>query len=449
MTVQKKLSDLTLKEIVDYIGVVLGAVFQGLFLPFLIASLRGTHAGPYFILVLLSILFNFVFWPAVWYDHHRGKIPAIMWRYTFSKRGHTLLLLTGLFDALNGLLVVNASPVERTPGALGGILGQMLIPFTIVFTRIFLNTHTYHRKAYYGIMFIMIAIVISLVPTFDSISTGKDSIQFQEGIRWPFILILGQIPGVLMNITEEYIFDVDYKVYRKKVMSGSINNMSFANTSNSIHRNVEAVEPLEEDVSKKYNKVLLLAVESLYQILFMLVFVWLDILPGFGQSPNIEHTGKSLENGFRCVFLAEGGNKCYVSAFFTIIFCLSYSASYFFGAGMMREEGANLNIIFTTFSTPILIVIWTTMPKIGRDFLVTMKRPTHLEIATYLLAIIPLGIGTYLFKVGDVRLETDENGDVVPAVKRSLPPDGGWSSSAIPKEGKEGGAAGEKTPLLG
>ena len=116
---------------------------------------------------------------------------------------------------------------------------------------------------------------------------------------------------------------------------------------------------------------------------------------------------------------------------------------------MMREEGANLNIIFTTFSTPILIVIWTTMPKIGRDFLVTMKRPTHLEIATYLLAIIPLGIGTYLFKVGDVRLETDENGDVVPAVKRSLPPDGGWSSSAIPKnEGKKGGA-GEKTPLLG
>lgn len=50
-----------------------------------------------------------------------------------------IILALGLFTALNGILVVFASPPNRTPGYLQGILSTTSIPYTIICRLIFLR----------------------------------------------------------------------------------------------------------------------------------------------------------------------------------------------------------------------------------------------------------------------------------------------------------------------
>ena len=56
--------------------------------------------------------------------------PASTWKIIFAM---------GLFTALNGILVVFASPPDRTPGYLQGILSTTTIPYTIICRLIFLR----------------------------------------------------------------------------------------------------------------------------------------------------------------------------------------------------------------------------------------------------------------------------------------------------------------------
>ena len=52
---------------------------------------------------------------------------------------HKIYFIMGLFTALNGILVVYASPPTRTPGYLQGILSSTTIPFTVICRLIFLR----------------------------------------------------------------------------------------------------------------------------------------------------------------------------------------------------------------------------------------------------------------------------------------------------------------------
>jgi len=118
-------------------GVVIGMVGQTVSLPLFISSFGGT-TGPYFIVLWCSFLFNCFFWPIVFYRIRKGIITPEMRTY----KKHYKLVLIGVFDALNGILVVFASPLSRTPGALQAILVQTTIPFTIVISK-FMIRKTY------------------------------------------------------------------------------------------------------------------------------------------------------------------------------------------------------------------------------------------------------------------------------------------------------------------
>ena len=54
---------------------------------------------------------------------------------------HRLLFLIGLCGALNGVLVVFASPGSRTPPYLQAILGNFVIPLTVLFRWVNLHMH--------------------------------------------------------------------------------------------------------------------------------------------------------------------------------------------------------------------------------------------------------------------------------------------------------------------
>lgn len=61
-----------------------------------------------------------------------------------------IVFALGLFTALNGILVVFASPPDRTPGYLQGILSTTVIPYTILCRLIFLRKGIFKIGFYLG-----------------------------------------------------------------------------------------------------------------------------------------------------------------------------------------------------------------------------------------------------------------------------------------------------------
>ena len=113
---------------------VTGQVGQNVSLPLWVDSTNGNGSGPtvdsYFVLSFASLSFVVIF--------GLGTLLTRIFRpqdlgETEERFPHRLLFLVGLFDALNGLLVVFASKGSRTPPYLQAILGNFLIPLTVLF----------------------------------------------------------------------------------------------------------------------------------------------------------------------------------------------------------------------------------------------------------------------------------------------------------------------------
>lgn len=54
---------------------------------------------------------------------------------------------------------------------------------------------------------VIVGILVSLIPIIQSIATGNSKTQLQSGFYWPIILLVATVPGVLMNILEEDVFE--------------------------------------------------------------------------------------------------------------------------------------------------------------------------------------------------------------------------------------------------
>ena len=113
---------------------VAGQVGQNVSLPLWIDSTNGNKSGrsvdSYFVLSFASFSFVIIF----------GLGTLLIKIFTPKDLGETekrfpqlLLFLVGLCDALNGALVVFASKGSRTPPYLQAILGNFMIPLTILF----------------------------------------------------------------------------------------------------------------------------------------------------------------------------------------------------------------------------------------------------------------------------------------------------------------------------
>jgi len=111
-----------------------GQVGQNVSLPLWIDSTNGRRSGrsvdSYFVLSFASLSFVVIF----------GLGTLFIRIFSPQELGETeksfpnsLLFLVGLCDALNGALVVFASKGSRTPPYLQAILGNFMIPLTILF----------------------------------------------------------------------------------------------------------------------------------------------------------------------------------------------------------------------------------------------------------------------------------------------------------------------------
>ena len=111
-----------------------GQVGQNVSLPLWIDSTNGNLSGrsvdSYFVLSFASLSFVVIFGLGTLFI--RIFSPQDIGE-TEKRFPHLLLFLIGLCDSLNGALVVFASKGSRTPPYLQAILGNFMIPLTIMF----------------------------------------------------------------------------------------------------------------------------------------------------------------------------------------------------------------------------------------------------------------------------------------------------------------------------
>nr|XP_034316088.1 uncharacterized protein LOC117685718 [Crassostrea gigas] len=114
-----------------------------------------------------------------------------------------IIFALGLFTALNGILVVFASPSDRTLGYLQGILSTTVIPYTILCRLIFLRKGISAVRTLCTCL-VMAGLFITAEPQIFGINTDDDSNTANEStsarILWPLCFALGFLPIRLMNV---------------------------------------------------------------------------------------------------------------------------------------------------------------------------------------------------------------------------------------------------------
>jgi drug/metabolite transporter (DMT)-like permease len=211
---------------------------------------EGLSMDPFFVLSSASFSFVVIFGVLTLVSAAFGAVTIDDIRFP-----QWQLFLIGLFDAFNGVLIVYSSPSSRTPPFLQAILGNFLIPLTIIFRLILLRKRPQLIKLICAAV-VFLGLVLSLIPVITGMDASDSSSYLNQNsaarILWPMCFMLGFVPAAVMNVVEE-------KSLKDK-------------------RNV--------------NMFYLLFCSSSYQLITVFAFFWTDLIPHFGYTSNIHEFGE-------------------------------------------------------------------------------------------------------------------------------------------------------------
>jgi len=278
----------------------------------------------YFVVSFASLLFVIIF--------GLGTLYLIVFKpgtigETERKFPQTLLAQVGIFDGMNGIIVVFACSGTRTAPYLQAILGNFIIPLTILIRYIMLRKRPTLRKFICGIL-VVVGLFICLLPSiFPSMSHdssgGPDGATGIGKVLWPICFMLGFVPAALMNVIQEKSLKLQTR--------GAGNGV---------------------------NIIYFLFTTSVYQLLTVGLLFWTDIIPQFGYVKNINDFGRSYWFGLRCFF---GGANCSpATGMRGMAFIAMYIMSYYGAANLLRyAEGATWLAIVISLVTPLAFLFWT------------------------------------------------------------------------------------------
>ena len=343
---------------------ILSSVLQNTFLPLFISTFTSTtcnqiQTGPYFILFIASLIF--IVWFGIWciHDYRMGRLTVEM----MDKHKSTLFLI-GLFNALNGIMMVFSSSLSRTSGGLQAILLNLSIPITFVLSSCFVNRYV-NREQVFPTIIITCGILLGIIPSIPSAVNIKD--QSISIMIYPLIFALSTIPGSSMNVIQHKIYDED----------------------------------------PHYNKSWLLFGQSVVQFIVIALCFWIDLIPGFGTSNSLTSFNEHFKFGMQCFFTPDViGGRCYYCAPIGLLFCVAYCSLYYYQSVLINTQSANLAAIINSISPALSILIWFSIPLLtewgcGPSY-------SFFQIIMGLLSIPFIIIGTYFFLRNDESSETHE-----------------------------------------
>eukprot|EP01129_Flabellula_baltica_P014139 TRINITY_DN6717_c0_g1_i1.p1 TRINITY_DN6717_c0_g1~~TRINITY_DN6717_c0_g1_i1.p1 ORF type:complete len:377 (-),score=44.90 TRINITY_DN6717_c0_g1_i1:5-1093(-) len=327
-------------------------------LPLYAGSFPNGTSGPYFVLLSASTSSTIIY----------GLLFLVMSFFTKStmiplnRQNVLLFVIIGGFSTLNGILLVYASPPNRTPPILQGFLLETSFIWTIIGTKLFVKEKSSYDYCeclpVMSLVGVFDGIVISLLPTIINIIENGNGISGASNILWAFILLLGLIPAALGNVFIE-------RLLKNRIHSDTTRN-SF------------------------YDLMSLLFWTSLVQVIGFLLLFWVDIIPGFGFSPDLDHFLNIMVKSTECFF---GG--CTLTPLYGGIFIFSFITVNLFVAAL-SEESANYQAIASLLGTPVTTIFWLIFPQLNPD-----------QSSTPLWSVIPalglLFLSTVMWKYWEKR----------------------------------------------
>ncbi|XP_020900571.1 uncharacterized protein LOC110239198 [Exaiptasia diaphana] len=289
---------------------------------------------------------------------------------------HKLLFAIGLCDALNGALVVFASPPSRTAPYLQAILGNFSIPLTILARFIILKKKPTQRKFVCGMMILMSLFICMLPSIFPKqLDPYKKHEEGQgasgiAGVLWPLCFMFGFAPGTLMYVIEEKVLKMQ--------------------DSQSLQR---------------INIVYFLFWQSVYQLFSVLLMFWVDVIPGYGFTSSFEQFGKNWWFGLQCFFGSAGCDSDPGAR--GTMFILMYVLAYVGGGLLMRyTEGATLLSIVFSLVTPLGFLFWTLFKPEPFGFSPAVHVSTYYSIGA-LVIMVP---AIYFYNTGAPEMDMSKHG---------------------------------------
>eukprot|EP00696_Hemimastix_kukwesjijk_P005681 gnl/Hemi2/17159_TR5709_c0_g1_i1.p1 gnl/Hemi2/17159_TR5709_c0_g1~~gnl/Hemi2/17159_TR5709_c0_g1_i1.p1 ORF type:complete len:417 (-),score=128.75 gnl/Hemi2/17159_TR5709_c0_g1_i1:105-1295(-) len=337
-------------------GTVVAAVAQNVGLPIFISTL-GDVNDAFFVLFFCALSFVILFFSTLAFLHATTNEIT----YDRTNFPHLKLFMVGFFNALNGILIVYASPPQRTSPALQAILPNALVPFTVFFSKVILKK-VYSTKSLIGACVVGLGIIISLIPVF----TNMDGLG--SSVIWPLIFTFGVVPGAAMNVLEEAAFS-DMK---------------------SLH------------------VVFLLAWTSFYQLISMAFLFWVDLLPGFGSSSNFNDFWNNLSYGFSCFFNTTDrvvvDADCSSAGWKGMIFIMAYVGTYYYGGLLMKYASANFQVFAQMCVTPLSVLFWFFFPSLN-----TGDPITGLMILCDSIAVVVMVAGLVYYRFSEMEARNVAN----------------------------------------
>jgi drug/metabolite transporter (DMT)-like permease len=332
----------------QFLGLNLANIFfniaQQVGLPLFEASL-GPDSSVYFITLWYNLLFNCIAWPIVLFKYQYGSLTHKMIKYT--KKHHYKLFLLGFFEAIYEILNWYASSLSRVSGSLQSILSSSVLPFTFILSHILLKKR-YTTERLMGIVVSFLGILVSLIP--DIYNFSSDSTH----ILWPIVFLLSDVFLVLTNITAERIFKE----------------------------------------CKGFDSIYILAWQTFYTLVTVLLFFWVDILPWFGSSENLSRMLERQLNGLVCFFTPwrSGFDECDYCMTTGVIYVFSYVMYCYVEAELIKQSKGQSVMIISAITPCLAVMFWLLFP--GLNAWAQGKQYETLDIVCYIISlpIIVMGL---------------------------------------------------------
>ena len=226
--------------------------------------------------------------------------------FRFSLRQHGQIILTGLSDALNGALVIPASPSERTPAIVAALIGNTTLLPMIVIKHFFFRVRSlsvYRHRLFSTTILLYLAATYTLV--YPVIHNGAEA---NAKVLWWLVFFFGAIFGNFYNMQQEKSFK-DWKLY------------------------------LFQD------QIEYLFWQTFYLFLWGFALSWMDIIPGFGDAVD-RGMACSLRDTFRFSFMG-------MAFLYNTMFNVGYYITYIAAASVNKSDA----LIGTVSSIAVTAVV--------------------------------------------------------------------------------------------
>jgi len=346
----------------------LGAIIQDVGMPiFLETFIQGPGLPAYFSLWICYLFFAVVFGAAAAFLVHKGEVTEEMreWRW------HKYMALIGFVACSNGILAAYSNFLSRVPGPINAILSNSVIVFTMVFSKILLSkVHTLKQMVGAGLVFVGIA--VSLVPTFISIQDAGQGATWW----WTNISLISYVPNALVNVLQERMQDL----YRAQACSRK----------------------------KRYSIIYYQANVCAYQLFWLSLLFWVDVLPNFGLSDNLTDTFETFGFDWTCFWgtphAKAVASRCAISAPIGLLFMFSFVLMYVSSAALTMYTSANLLAVLLTMAPLLSAVFWFVFPAVnawaGGSAL------TYVDLAFNLGAFPAIIVGVLIYRYFEVEDKT-------------------------------------------